>query len=89
MPKGSVDSLTKQELVDLVTVLAALGRVPELTVSTGRFIRSFETLTESTQALRALAVASKDIVAKPDPDLVWRPVTAKVNGSIPMEELMC
>jgi hypothetical protein len=87
MPEGNVDPLTKQELVDLVTFLSAVGLVPEFTVSTEPIIRSFETLIESPQALRALAVTSKDTVAAPHPDLVWRPVTAKVNGSIPMEEL--
>jgi hypothetical protein len=87
MPEGNVDPLTKQELVDLVTFLSAVGRVPEFTVSTEPIVRSFETLTESPQALHALAVTRKDTVATPHPDLTWRPVTAKANGSIPLEEL--
>ncbi len=87
MPEGSVDTLTKQELVDLVAFLSAVGRLPEFTVSTEPIVRSYETLVRSPKALHTLSVNSKDTVANPHPDLVWKSLTAKVNGEIPLEEV--
>lgn len=87
MPEGLVDSLTKQELVDLVAFLSALGRDPEFTVSTDAVVRDFETLEFSPQANRRLNRTSTDAVAAEDPVFHWRPITTRVSGTLPLEEL--
>ncbi len=73
MPEGALDTLTKAELVDLVTFLTALGRVPEFTVSTEPIVRSFETLIYSDEANRRLNRTSTDTAASDDPAMKWRP----------------
>ena len=87
MPAGLIDSLTKDELIDLVAFLTALGRDPAYTVSTDLVIRNFETLTFSPEANRILNRTSTDSVASENEALVWRPVTTRVNGTLPVEEL--
>ncbi len=87
MPEGALDTLTKGELVDLVTFLTALGRVPEFTVSTQPIVRSFETLIYSDEANRRLNRTSTDTAASDDPTMKWRPLTAKVNGTVDLDEL--
>jgi len=87
MPAGLIDSLTKDELVDLVAFLTALGRDPDFTVSTDLMIRNFETLTFSPDANRVLNRTSTDAVASENAAFVWRPVTTRVNGTLPVEEL--
>lgn len=87
MPAGLIDSLTKDELVDLVAFLTALGRDPAYTVSTDLLIRNFETLTFSPDANRVLNRTSTDAVASDNAAFSWRPVTTRVNGTLPVEEL--
>ncbi|TWU60245.1 Membrane bound L-sorbosone dehydrogenase [Rubripirellula tenax] len=87
MPAGLVDSLTESELVDLIAFMSALGRTAEFTVSTQSLLRSFETLVFSPEANRKLNRTSTDTVAGDDPDMLWRPMTATVNGTIPLSEL--
>ena len=87
MPAGSVDTLTKAELVDLVAFLAALGRDPAFSVSTDPVVRAFETLTYSSEANHVLNRTSIDAVATDNAVFTWRPITSLVDGSLPLEEL--
>lgn len=87
MPAGLIDSLTKDELVDLVTFLTALGRDPAFTVSTDMLIRNFETLTFSPAANQVLNRTSTDAVASDNEVFMWRGVTTRVDGTLPLEEL--
>jgi putative heme-binding domain-containing protein len=87
MPDGLLDSLTKAELVDLVTFLAALGRDPEFTVSTEPLVRSFQTLISTPEANRRLNRTSTDTAASDDPAMQWRPLTTRVDGTIAPSEL--
>ncbi len=87
MPAGLVDTLSKKELVDLVAFLSVLGRLPEYTVSTRPIVRQYETLVFTPDGHSRLNRTSIDTVATDDPQLTWRPVTAMVNGAIPLEEL--
>ncbi len=67
--------------------LTALGRDPAYTVSTDLLIRNFETLTFSPEANRILNRTSTDAVASENEAFLWRPVTTRVNGTLPVEEL--
>ena len=89
MPKGLVDSLTKEELIDLVAFLSALGRLSSFTVSTDPVVRSFETLVVSQDAIRRLNRTSIDSVASEHDNATfrWRLITTKVDGTLPLEEL--
>ncbi len=87
MPEGALDVLTESELVDLVTFLSALGRSPQFTLSTQPLVRSFETLIYSNEANHRLNRTSTDTAASDDPAMKWRPVTAKVDGTLPLSEL--
>jgi putative heme-binding domain-containing protein len=87
MPEGLLDSLTKSELVDLLAFLSALGRDPAFTVSTDPIVRSLDTLVYSDEANRRLNRTSTDTVATDDPAMNWRPLTSKVDGTIPLSEL--
>ncbi|TVQ01346.1 MAG: L-sorbosone dehydrogenase [Planctomycetaceae bacterium] len=87
MPAGSIDSLTRDELIHLVAFLRALGRDPAYTVSADSIVREFETLSFSKEAQQRLNRTSTDSVAVEDPVFQWRPVTTLVNGSLPISEL--
>lgn len=87
MPVGLVDSLTEDELVDLVAFLSAMGRTPEFTVSTRPLVRSMETLVYSPEANRRLNRTSTDTAASDDPAMQWRLVTTTVDGNLPVGEL--
>ncbi len=87
MPLGVLDTLTKKELVDLVAFLSALGRKPDLTVSTQAFVRSFETLVFSSDANSRLNRTSFDKAASDEPVFRWRPITTRVNATLPLDEL--
>lgn len=87
MPEGALDALTEQELVDLVAFLSALGRSPEFTVSTEPLVRSFQTLNYTDEANRRLNRTSTDTAASDDPAMTWRALTAKVDGTLPVEQL--
>jgi len=87
MPEGLLDSLPQQELVDLLTFMSALGRDPDYTVSTEPIVRSLETLNYTNAANSRLNRTSMDTAASKDPNMTWRPQTAKVDGTIPLTEL--
>lgn len=89
MPKGLVDSLTKEELIDLVAFLSALGRLSDFTVSTDPVVRSFETLVLSEDSIRRLNRTSIDSVASEHDSATfkWRLITTNVDGTLPLEEL--
>ncbi|MEL7263979.1 MAG: L-sorbosone dehydrogenase, partial [Planctomycetota bacterium] len=87
MPAGLVDSLTRQELADLLRFLSALGREPAFTVRADGKIRSLETLIYSQQANRRLNRSSVDAVSGDDPVFQWRSQTTRVNGTLPIHEL--
>ncbi len=87
MPDGTMDGLSKRELVDLITFLSELGRTSAFTVSTQPVVRSYETLIYSNEANRRLNRTSTDTVASDDPAMQWRVITSKVDGSLPLGEL--
>ena len=87
MPAGMLDQLTEAELADLVAFLSELGRTPAYTVSTAPLVRSLETLVFNDEANRLLNRTSMDTVAGVDPRMNWRPMTSRVDGTIPMDEL--
>lgn len=87
MPAGLIDTLSKDELVDLMAFLTALGRDAQFTVSTENYVRSFDSLIFSPDANHLFARTSTDAVVTENPLLNWKTVTTRVNASLPLDEL--
>lgn len=87
MPEGLLDALTRQELVDLLAFMSALGRDPAFMVSTKPMVRSLETLNYTNAANSRLNRTSTDTAASDDPAMTWRTQTTKVDGMLPLDEL--
>lgn len=87
MPDGTVDELTRQELVDLVTFLSRLGKVGDYSIGNRTIVRRFETLVWTQEAHNRLNRTSHDTAATDDPAFLWRSVTSRVVGDLPMSEL--
>jgi putative heme-binding domain-containing protein len=92
MPTGLTDSLTRAELVDLVSFLSQLGKIGPYSVGTDRVFRSWTVLgrwpvidSASTQSARELAGVDLDF--QPEPSLTWQPVYTTVGGELPLVDL--
>ncbi|WP_417748052.1 PVC-type heme-binding CxxCH protein [Rosistilla oblonga] len=87
MAAGLVDSLTRDELVHLVSFLSELGRTPAYTITTEPIVRSWQKLVYSPEANHLLNRTSVDSVATDNPVLVWENTTTQVDGRVPVAEL--
>ncbi len=87
MPNGLVDSLTREELVHLVTFLSKLGKVGDYAVSKTPTLRTWQALAHTREANHRIRRTSFDIVTTDDPALTWRPVYSQVNGTLPLGDL--
>lgn len=87
MPNGLVDSLTREELVHLVTFLSKLGKVGDYAVSKTPTVRTWQALARTPEANHRIRRTSFDIVTTDDPALTWRPVYSQVNGTLPLSDL--
>lgn len=84
MPTGLVDKLSEQELFDLIRFLSALGKEQEFAVGSTRYIRTWQSLTETPDAVNRIHRTRHGIVTEDDPVFVWRPDYSKVDGSLPL-----
>jgi len=87
MPDGTVDALTREELVHLVRFLSELGKVGEFSVGKAQVVRRWQSLTFSPQANRRINRTSFDIVASDDPALGWESRYSTVAGVLPLSGL--
>ncbi|MDX1944182.1 MAG: HEAT repeat domain-containing protein [Pirellulaceae bacterium] len=88
MPDGTVDSLTRVELVDLVAFLSQLGKVGgNYTIGPARIVRRWQVLTNTPEAHRKLNRTSFDTAASDDGDLVWASAYSRVAGDLPLADL--
>jgi putative heme-binding domain-containing protein len=88
MPDGLVDPLTREELVDLIAFLAQLGKVGgPLALPPQRYVRRWETLLATPQAVHRLRRTSFDTAATDDPELPWKSVYSRVAGDLPLADL--
>jgi putative heme-binding domain-containing protein len=88
MPDGLVDSLTRQELVDLTAFLAQLGKVGgNYTIGPEKVVRRWQVLAYSNEANRKLNRTSFDTAASDDPDFVWTSAYSRVAGDLPLDGL--
>lgn len=88
MPDGSVDALTRQELVDLVRFLSELGKVGgPYAIGNQRLARRFETLVPNKESYNRLSRIGFDTVATVDPTVVWEPAYSRVSGDLVFADL--
>jgi len=83
MPVGLVDSLTRQELLDLFRFLTELGKVGPYSIPKERLIRHYEVLEADNNARTGLSRLSHGGIARGEQkDLAWRPVYGTVSGAL-------
>ncbi|MEO2024075.1 MAG: HEAT repeat domain-containing protein, partial [Pirellulaceae bacterium] len=87
MPDGTVDSLTREELVHLIRFLSELGKLGDFAVSKEQVARRWETLLFTPEANRRLNRTSFDIAASGDAALQWEAAYSTVSGSLPLDAL--
>lgn len=88
MPDGAADTLTRQELVDLVRFLSELGKVGgDYAIGQGRVVRRWQVLTWSKEAHTLLNRTSYDSAATDNPALVWDSAYSLVSGTLPLDGL--
>jgi putative heme-binding domain-containing protein len=85
MPEGLVDSLTRQELLDLTRFLSELGKGP-FAATPGRTVRTWEVLQPTREAFALLG--RKGFGAIPtEPGLSWAAAYSVVAGGLPVADL--
>jgi putative heme-binding domain-containing protein len=87
MPEGTVKSLRRDELVDLVRFLSELGKTGGLVVPRTPTVRTWRALTQSDAVndyVRHKGVASP---AVDDPVLAWSAAYSLVSGDLPLDGL--
>jgi putative heme-binding domain-containing protein len=88
MPDGLVDSLTRQELVDLTAFLGQLGKVGgQYVIGPEKLVRRWQVLQYSNEANRKLNRTSFDTAAGDDPEFVWTSAYSRVAGDLPLDGL--
>jgi putative heme-binding domain-containing protein len=87
MPDGSVELLTRAELLDLLRFLSELGKVGDFAVSNAPLARRWEMLSWTNAAHQRLNRTSHDTVATNDSALTWQPVYSTVAGVLPIDQL--
>ncbi len=87
MPEGLADSLTRQELIDLVRFLSELGKVGPYSLSKGRIIRHWEVLLPNSNTIRFFQQNRVGTVANPRPFFEWQTLLTEVSGMLPIKQL--
>ncbi|MBC8353462.1 MAG: HEAT repeat domain-containing protein [Planctomycetes bacterium] len=87
MPDGSVDQLTRDELVDLVRFLSEVGKVGDFAVGSAQVVRRWRALTWTQEGHHRLNRTSYDIAATEDPALTWESAYSRVGGDLPLDGL--
>ena len=88
MPAGLVDSLTRQELLDLIRFMTELGKIGPYSVPKERLIRHFEVLDADNNSRTALSRLSHGGLARGEhKDLNWKPTYSTVSGNLLKSDL--
>ena len=87
MPDGTVDELTRQELVDLVRFLSELGKPGDYAVGTRQLARRWSVLVDTPAARTRLRRVGNDSVLNPNQVYEWVSAYSQVNGRLPLANL--
>ena len=87
MPMGLTAQLREDEFVDLIRFLSELGKEGPYKTTAQRFVRSWEVLQPHGRTRDAIGHYGKKIFAENIESYQWTPLVARVNGTVPGEEL--
>jgi putative heme-binding domain-containing protein len=88
MPEGLTDSLTKQELADLVKYLSELGKVGgPFAPSKARVVRRWQVIDPTPANLKLFRRTRDSATAEADNPFTWSGAYSKVSGDLPLAEL--
>ncbi|MGL4423820.1 MAG: c-type cytochrome, partial [Gemmataceae bacterium] len=87
MPAALLDSLPRQEVLDLVRFLSELGKIGPYAVSTKRLVRQYELIEGTREHLTFFQRNRITAAAENPPQLKWQPVIAQVNGELALSDL--
>jgi putative heme-binding domain-containing protein len=88
MPDGTIDSLTQEELYDLVRFLSLLGKVDGgFTVMPGQVVRRWQAAQASRELMTLINRQRLSAIADPETSIPWSTVYSTVSGELPLEDL--
>lgn len=87
MPEGLVDTLTDQELADLVLFLSELGRTEDYKVGLRQLARTWQFMQPTDAAAFRLRRTSYAMAATDDPSFEWSKCYSMVSGQLPMSDI--
>jgi putative heme-binding domain-containing protein len=82
MPAGLIDTLTRQELLDLTRFLTELGK-GQYAATPGKVVRSWQALTPTPAMYEILNRQRLAAVATAEPGLQWATAYSQVSGDLP------
>ena len=87
MPAGLTAILRRDEFIDLVKFMSALGKEDGLRVPTNRFVRRWRTVPYHEPLSNAIRRRGMTDSVLADESLPWQPVYSQVDGSLPLASL--
>lgn len=87
MPVGLVDTLTRQELRDLVSFLSKLGKEEPFAIRGQMVVRAWQTLPWNQQAHHRLNRTSFDSITNQEEMGEWKTIQPLVSGAVPLTGL--
>lgn len=87
MPDGLVDTLTRQELIDLTRFLSELGKVGPYAPNPARLVRRWQYLDPTPAATNQFRRARVTAAVEKPSDFPWVPSYAKVSGDLPLADV--
>ena len=87
MPPGLTASLRKDEFIDLMSFLSALGKEGEYKVPPGRSVRRWRTLPKDSKTSGLIKTKGIQYTLNGKNNLPWKPVYSFVDGGLPLAEM--
>ena len=87
MPPGLTASLRKDEFIDLMSFLSALGKEGGYKVPPGRVVRRWRTLPKDSKTSGLIKTKGIQYTLNGKNNLPWKPVYSFVDGGLPLAEM--
>ena len=87
MPPGLTASLRKDEFIDLMSFLSALGKEGEYKVPSGRQVRRWRVLPKDSRTSGLIKTKGIQFTLNGKNNLPWKPVYSYVDGGLPLAEM--
>ena len=87
MPPGLTASLRKDEFIDLISFLSALGKEGEYKVPSGRQVRRWRVLPKDSRTSGLIKTKGIQFTLNGKNNLPWKPVYSYVDGGLPIAEM--